>query len=346
MAGDEELGGRSWGVEKDVAEPRLLAGFPTPDPRLPSPVSRLPTSPAMPISETILRLGWLFDAWVFALGGIVGSFLNVVVYRLPAGKSIVHPGSHCPNCGHAIRGRHNLPILGWLLLGGLCYDCRHRISIRYPLVELTLALLFLAIAHADIWPALSHYGQPHGNINQVEGWLLLTRWAFHSWLIATLLAAALIDFDGHPASWNVLAMAALIGAAVTVLSPAVHQADLAAPIATWLSSIAWFSESAAKSISVAGVGAAAGLAVGGVYDRLMGRRSDGGRSRNWGVLACLGLFLGWQSAMAAGLAGTLGTLLARLVAKRSTRIGWIFTALVLTSACAWILVVLPCRLIQ
>ena len=72
-----------------------------------------------PIADWMLRLGWILPAWLFALGGIVGSFLNVVVYRLPAGRSIVHPGSQCPACGHPIRWYHNLPILSWLLLGGL-----------------------------------------------------------------------------------------------------------------------------------------------------------------------------------------------------------------------------------
>lgn len=80
------------------------------------------------------------------LGAIVGSFLNVVIYRLPRGESIVTPGSRCPGCGHAIRPRDNIPVLSWLALGGRCRDCGQPISVRYPTVELVTALLFTLVA--------------------------------------------------------------------------------------------------------------------------------------------------------------------------------------------------------
>jgi leader peptidase (prepilin peptidase)/N-methyltransferase len=80
------------------------------------------------------------------LGLAVGSFLNVVIHRVPLGESLVRPGSHCPDCGHEIRNRHNVPVLGWLLLRGRCADCRTPISVRYPLVEAGTAALFVAVA--------------------------------------------------------------------------------------------------------------------------------------------------------------------------------------------------------
>jgi leader peptidase (prepilin peptidase)/N-methyltransferase len=79
------------------------------------------------------------------LGLAVGSFLNVVIYRVPRGESVVRPGSHCPRCGEGIRGRHNVPVVGWLMLWGRCADCRLPISARYPLVELATGLLFTAV---------------------------------------------------------------------------------------------------------------------------------------------------------------------------------------------------------
>ena len=85
-------------------------------------------------------------AAVAVLGLAVGSFLNVVIHRVPRGESIVHPGSHCPGCGSAVRARHNVPVLGWIVLRGRCADCSAHISIRYPLVELTTAALFVAVA--------------------------------------------------------------------------------------------------------------------------------------------------------------------------------------------------------
>lgn len=76
----------------------------------------------------------------------IGSFLNVVVYRVPLGLSIVRPASACPGCGSAIRARDNVPVLSWLLLGRRCRDCRTSISARYPLVELLTGLAFVAVA--------------------------------------------------------------------------------------------------------------------------------------------------------------------------------------------------------
>lgn len=83
---------------------------------------------------------------VALLGLAVGSFLNVVVYRVPAGLSLVTPPSHCPSCDHPIRARHNVPVLGWLVLRGRCADCSAPISVRYPLVELGTAILFVITA--------------------------------------------------------------------------------------------------------------------------------------------------------------------------------------------------------
>ena len=75
-------------------------------------------------------------------GLLLGSFLNVCISRLPAHQSIVAPGSRCPRCGAAIRPWHNIPLLSFIVLGGRCRDCRQPISLRYPLVEATLAALF------------------------------------------------------------------------------------------------------------------------------------------------------------------------------------------------------------
>ena len=85
------------------------------------------------------------------LGLAVGSFLNVVIYRVPLGLSIVSPGSACPGCHTAIAARDNIPVLSWLLLRGRCRTCGARISPRYPLVELLNAVLWLGLA----WWALT-----------------------------------------------------------------------------------------------------------------------------------------------------------------------------------------------
>jgi leader peptidase (prepilin peptidase)/N-methyltransferase len=80
------------------------------------------------------------------LGLLIGSFLNVVIWRVPRGESIVSPPSACPSCGKHIRPRDNIPVLGWLLLRGRCRDCQAPISARYPLVEAGTGALFAVMA--------------------------------------------------------------------------------------------------------------------------------------------------------------------------------------------------------
>src|ERR671917_120159 len=79
------------------------------------------------------------------LGALIGSFLNVVIHRLPRGESLVRPRSRCPGCGGQIASYDNVPVLSWLLLRGRCRRCGAPISPRYPLVELLTALAFAAV---------------------------------------------------------------------------------------------------------------------------------------------------------------------------------------------------------
>ncbi len=85
---------------------------------------------------------WFFVIYAGLVGLIVGSYLNVVIHRLPHQESTVLPRSRCPKCGAAIRARDNLPVVSWLLLRGRCRDCRAPISARYPLIELLTGALF------------------------------------------------------------------------------------------------------------------------------------------------------------------------------------------------------------
>ncbi|HEY3114938.1 MAG TPA: prepilin peptidase [Gemmatimonadaceae bacterium] len=82
--------------------------------------------------------------YVFAIGAAIGSFLNVCIGRWPEGMSVVRPRSRCPKCGHQIKASENIPILSWLMLRGRCSNCHQPISIQYPIVELLVALLWLA----------------------------------------------------------------------------------------------------------------------------------------------------------------------------------------------------------
>jgi len=97
----------------------------------------------MPDSDPAFILFWCL--WFGVLGACIGSFLNVVAYRLPRRKSLVHPPSHCPRCECLIRWHDNIPVIGWIKLWGKCRNCRMPISIRYPCVEAISSILFCGI---------------------------------------------------------------------------------------------------------------------------------------------------------------------------------------------------------
>ena len=82
---------------------------------------------------------------VFVLGASIGSFINVVVYRLPAGLSILYPPSRCPQCLNRLKAYDNVPVLGWLWLRGRCRYCKNKISLRYPIVEAATGLTFVLV---------------------------------------------------------------------------------------------------------------------------------------------------------------------------------------------------------
>ena len=88
----------------------------------------------------------LLGIWTLVLGMIVGSFLNVVIHRLPRGESLIRPGSHCPRCNSPVAPFDNVPVLSYLWLRGRCRNCRVRISLRYPAIEALTGLLFAGIA--------------------------------------------------------------------------------------------------------------------------------------------------------------------------------------------------------
>src|SRR4051812_46462538 len=125
---------------------------------------------------------------LFAIGTVVGSFLNVCIYRLPWQKSVIWPGSHCPRCLHAIAARDNLPIVGWVLLRGACSRCGGRIAPRYPLVEALVGLLFLVLFAIDV------VGAPRTLWGEIPASTLLV-WSYHATLAALLVTATFIDYD-------------------------------------------------------------------------------------------------------------------------------------------------------
>jgi leader peptidase (prepilin peptidase) / N-methyltransferase len=145
------------------------------------------------------------------LGAVMGSFLNVVAYRLPRRQSLLVPGSRCPACGAHVRPYDNVPILSWLLLRGHCRDCSERISPRYPLVEVGAALLCVGAV-------LTHRGA--------------AGIALSATLVLLLVPAALIDLEHRIIPNRLTATGAVLALALGIaLDPAAEPGRLIAGVA-------------------------------------------------------------------------------------------------------------------
>ncbi|MEA2600864.1 MAG: leader peptidase (prepilin peptidase) / N-methyltransferase [Acidobacteriota bacterium] len=208
-----------------------------------------------------MSLQLLLGLYATVLGLIVGSYLNVVIYRLPLGISTVLPRSRCPECGAAIRARDNVPVVSFLLLRGRCRACGARISGRYPLIEGATALLFLGC-----------YLRFGASFEALAGALFC----------ALMVALAIIDLD-HMILPDVLTW------------PGIVVGILLQPLLSWarLGPGPW--RALAGGALGAAVGAGILLAVWGGWYLL--RREEGMGLGDVKMLAAIGAFLGWQGVL-------------------------------------------------
>ncbi len=137
-----------------------------------------------------------------ATGASIGSFLNVVIYRLPRRRALLWPPSACPNCGYKIKGKDNLPILAWIGLRGRCRQCNVSISSRYPMIEAIVAAVFVVFFYVLLLSGGQNLPVREPNIYRGIVWIILyTKWDlvtmyfFHMSIFAILLAWAMINWD-------------------------------------------------------------------------------------------------------------------------------------------------------
>lgn len=232
-------------------------------------------------------------ALLLSIGGNLGSFLNVVVHRLPRGESVVHGSSHCPACGATIRWHDNVPVVGWLLLGGRCRDCRAPIAARYPLLELAGAVLIGGVAAVELLsggatiPGKGLAGVRAGADNLLlrPDPLLIGFAVFHAWLLFDLLLEGAVEADGRivPRRWQRTALGLTIAAvaACPPLLPVAIWPGLDAPAHT-LEQRPW-EWGAAASACGAAAGWIAGRAIAPTFPA---------------PLALVGAALGWQAMIA------------------------------------------------
>ncbi len=210
---------------------------------------------------------------VFVFGCLIGSFLNVCIYRIPAGKSVVHPGSHC-GCGQPVAWYDNIPLLSWVLLRGKARCCGRPFSVRYPFVEGLTGAVFLGL------------------------WLLLPpSVAACGWLFASaLIAATFIDFD-HFEIPDVFSVGlALVGVVLSFAVPALHhQADEVFLLASVRSGLA--------SIQGLLIGSALVLWVALLAELVLKKEAIGFGDVKF--VGAIGAFCGWQGTLTALFGGAI-----------------------------------------
>lgn len=233
----------------------------------------------------------------FAWGAVWGSFLNVVIWRLPRGENLAHPPSACPKCGERIRWYDNVPVLGWLWLRGKCRDCKNPISARYPFVELLVGLLGLAL-----WYHIAHERLTADTLPQALAMFML-----HFYFVATLVAITFIDLDltiiPHKLSMPLIGW----GLVTALLSPKTGVWASYYPAVDWVSSLLGF---------VAGFGLL--FAVFGGYKLLRG--IDGGGGGDLWLLGAIGANLGWMAIPFVLFASSMQGILAALAASLYDRL--------------------------
>jgi leader peptidase (prepilin peptidase)/N-methyltransferase len=220
---------------------------------------------SVPLAEFSDAFPLFFPFCAFVIGACVGSFLNVVIYRLPKEESIITPGSHCA-CGQPIQWRDNIPILSWLILRGRARCCGRTFSVRYPFVELLTALLFVAcwLTHP---PAVA-----------VCGMLFLS----------CLVAATFIDLDHFiiPDAFTVWLAAA--GVLLSLFVPALHGQHSDYPLLDHL-------RSGASAVTGLLIGSAVVLWIAVLAEKILRKEAMGFGDVTF--VGAIGAFCGWRGAV-------------------------------------------------
>ncbi len=293
-------------------------------------------------------------AWFFAFGSMVGSFINVVVWRMPRGVSVVSSGSACPWCTNKIQLKDNIPIFGWLKLGGRCRVCRLPISPRYPIVEAIFGFVFLLLFFVELQSACGNL--PGGKRYVSTGILqviLSTKWdviltyVFHMLLVVMLLIWSLMAYDKSRLPVKTIVFALLIGFGVSVGFPYVHPV-IWNPGNQWFAELPWI-----ERLATGFIGLACGFFLGSILEVLL-TESKGGKDtmratsegRGYPLttsLMTIGLFLGWQASM--WIVFFFGLLLFVFVVTKQMRLfsvslpaNGVLTLAALVFLCTWVFI--------
>jgi leader peptidase (prepilin peptidase)/N-methyltransferase len=263
----------------------------------------------------------IVGAYVFSLGATLGSFLNVVIYRLPRGMNIVRPRSRCPACRTPIALWDNIPLLSWLLLRGKCRTCLSPISMRYPLVEAAVGGLLAILFWLEV-----RYGGANLPLRTAEPMDLVLSWRiswanlamaiYQSWLLVTLLAMSLIHTDRQPTPIALLRWGLLVGLLLPLAWPALRPVPAMISLESLQQRPFWHGPR--DGLAGVGLGWLIGHLLASFARRAHLRR--GGRANIAAAMALVGTFLGWQAAVDIGLFSTIAIVVARIAAPLSPRV--------------------------
>ncbi len=292
-------------------------------------------------SSAIRSLEILTTVWFFVVGSCVGSFLNVVVYRLPLGISLSKPKSRCPACETPIRRWDNLPLIGWLRLRGRCRDCNVAISPRYPLVEVGVGLIFLILLHIELLSGGANLpGRPPNHYAGVLWIIWYTKWdliglyTFHCGLMCVLVAATLIEMDGQTIPQRPLRSCLLICLILPTIWPTLHPVSFISPNLDRLDQWQWrwtvrdtvFSPGWELSIGVSLrgfldglVGLVMGVAIIGLVAVVTPKSTDDDPSHTtlMALGGLIGVILGWQAVVSVILVSSILRALQTLLFRKA-----------------------------
>ncbi len=253
--------------------------------------------------QSIATLGILTAVFFFIVGSAIGSFMNVVVYRMPRRMPLFGRQSHCPACEVLLTFRENLPIIGWLRLRGRCGSCSVPISPRYPLVEAGIGTITLVLLFVELLSGGESIPVRYPNVYNGVVWILwYPKWdliglfAYHMVLLCSVLCVTLIAGDRFRTPASLICFTTAIGYFAPMVVAELHPVPMLYPRPEWLPRSGLSLAEAGNSL----VGHLVGLVIG-VMLYIGGKKTRGIIA----IMSLAGLYLGWQAALSTGLlAGT------------------------------------------
>jgi uncharacterized protein (TIGR00730 family) len=267
----------------------------------------------------------LLAIWIWCFGANVGSFMNVVIFRVPAGMSVVYPGSKCPKCLNHIAWYDNIPVLSWLWLRARCRHCALPISSRYPTIEAIVAAIFLVLAFVQ--PVSGGMNLPYlgGRSHRGLDFSLWLMYSYHVLLLCVLICAAMIRYDQQRTPRRLYVPTLLVGVvapAIWSIIPSLQEQFQY----NWLPlrPVAFNAVSGMNLIplQVSLINSVIGTSVGAMLGLVLARVGKAERRRldtaETPAVVLVGLFLGWQAVCALVAMATISDLLT-LIATRMCR---------------------------